>query len=243
MRQSAFVETYGDLAALDKVTTLQSLLNEAGRIFARSGGSHTLASLIHTARTPRSVRRQNILFNNCSREWLDRYIECNYIYEDPTYKRGSMAHGPQYWSTIRAAMSNRVEFDIFDLAASFGMKDGVTFVVPTADSSVGILTIAGERISDAPSDRAQLALVTQYAIGKAIALRTATGRYGNEFELTQREREILLWASEGKTDWEIGAILGISQFTADKYMRRLKEKLNASTRTHVIARALRLGLI
>lgn len=156
MPQSAFIETYSDLAALDKVTTLQSLLNEAGRIFARSGGKYTLASLIHSARTPRDVRRGNILLNSCPQEWLDLYIERNYIYDDPTYKRGAISYGPQYWSTFRKSMQHRVELDIFDLAESFGLKDGITFVIPTADSTAGIISIAGDRISDSPGDLAQL---------------------------------------------------------------------------------------
>jgi LuxR family quorum sensing-dependent transcriptional regulator len=61
--------------------------------------------------------------------------------------------------------------------------------------------------------------------------------------LSPREKEVLQWAAEGKTEWEIGRILGLSEHTADKAIRSARSKLNASNRTQVIAQAIRLGLI
>lgn len=62
-------------------------------------------------------------------------------------------------------------------------------------------------------------------------------------ELSRREREVLQWAAEGKTDWEIGMILGLSEHTADKFIRLACRKLYAANRTHAVAQAIRLGLI
>jgi LuxR family quorum sensing-dependent transcriptional regulator len=64
-----------------------------------------------------------------------------------------------------------------------------------------------------------------------------------ETALSTREREVLQWAAEGKTEWEIGTILGLSEHTADKFIRSARSKLNAENRTHAVARAMRLGLI
>jgi LuxR family quorum sensing-dependent transcriptional regulator len=49
--------------------------------------------------------------------------------------------------------------------------------------------------------------------------------------------------AEGKSDWEIGMILSISEHTADKMMRAVRLKLAATTRTHAVAKAIRLGII
>jgi len=54
---------------------------------------------------------------------------------------------------------------------------------------------------------------------------------------------VLQWAAEGKTDWEIGMILGLSEHTADKFIRLACRKLYAANRTHAVAQAIRLGLI
>jgi LuxR family quorum sensing-dependent transcriptional regulator len=66
---------------------------------------------------------------------------------------------------------------------------------------------------------------------------------GGQIALSRREQEALQWAAEGKTEWEIGRILGLSEHTAEKFIRSACSKLHAGNRTHAVARALRLGLI
>ena len=61
--------------------------------------------------------------------------------------------------------------------------------------------------------------------------------------LSKREQEVLQWAAEGKTEWEIGLILGVSEHTAGKFIRLAHLKLHAGNRTHAVAQAMRLGLI
>ena len=61
--------------------------------------------------------------------------------------------------------------------------------------------------------------------------------------LSKREQEVLQWAAEGKTEWEMGLILGVSEHTADKFIRSARLKLHATNRTHAVAQAIRLGLI
>ena len=64
-----------------------------------------------------------------------------------------------------------------------------------------------------------------------------------DITLSEREHEVLQWAAEGKTEWEIGLILGVSEHTADKFIRSARLKLHAGNRTHAVAQAMRLGLI
>jgi DNA-binding CsgD family transcriptional regulator len=55
--------------------------------------------------------------------------------------------------------------------------------------------------------------------------------------LTGREREVLDWLARGKTDRDIGDILGISPRTVHKHLQRIYEKLGVETRTAAVARA------
>ena len=64
-----------------------------------------------------------------------------------------------------------------------------------------------------------------------------------EITLSKREQEVLQWAAEGKTEWEIGTILGLSEHTVEKFIRSARGKLHAGNRTHAVAQAIRLGLI
>jgi LuxR family quorum sensing-dependent transcriptional regulator len=60
--------------------------------------------------------------------------------------------------------------------------------------------------------------------------------------LTPRESETLTWVVRGKTDWEIGKIMQISEHGADKHLRALREKLGVSTRAGIVAEAFRRDL-
>lgn len=61
--------------------------------------------------------------------------------------------------------------------------------------------------------------------------------------LTARELECLTWGSQGKTNWEIGMIMNISEATVKKHMKNVEDKLNCTGRTHSVASAIRRGLI
>ena len=56
--------------------------------------------------------------------------------------------------------------------------------------------------------------------------------------LTPREREVMQWLAGGKTDRDIGEILGISPRTVHKHLQRIYEKLGVETRTAAVVRAM-----
>jgi len=56
--------------------------------------------------------------------------------------------------------------------------------------------------------------------------------------LTRREEDSLMFVAEGKTDWEIGAIFGISETTARFHVDNARKKLGAANRAHAVARFL-----
>lgn len=61
--------------------------------------------------------------------------------------------------------------------------------------------------------------------------------------MTQRETEIIKWVSHGKTAWEVGMILGISYITVNNHISSARAKLDAVSTTHLVAKALRQGII
>jgi DNA-binding CsgD family transcriptional regulator len=62
-------------------------------------------------------------------------------------------------------------------------------------------------------------------------------------ELTVREREVLCWAAEGKTDDEMSAILNISTSTIRFHWKKIFKKLEAYGRMYAVTKAVRLQLI
>ena len=61
--------------------------------------------------------------------------------------------------------------------------------------------------------------------------------------LTPRELEGLRWTMEGKTAWELGNILGISERTAVLHVNNATHKLGCVNKHQAVLKALRLGLI
>ena len=61
--------------------------------------------------------------------------------------------------------------------------------------------------------------------------------------LSDRERECLIWVSEGKTTDEVALILGVSGNTVNSYITHAIQKLSASNRAMAIATAIRSGII
>lgn len=57
--------------------------------------------------------------------------------------------------------------------------------------------------------------------------------------LTDRESEVLLWVARGKTNRDIGEILGMSPRTVNKHLEHIFEKLGVETRTAAAAAAVR----
>jgi DNA-binding CsgD family transcriptional regulator len=51
------------------------------------------------------------------------------------------------------------------------------------------------------------------------------------FSLTAREAEVLYWVIQGKTNRDIGDILGASPATVKKHLERVYTKLGVETRT------------
>ena len=60
--------------------------------------------------------------------------------------------------------------------------------------------------------------------------------------VSARELEILHWVREGKSNDEIGLILGISGLTVKNHLQRLYRLLGVSNRAHAIARGMALHL-
>lgn len=58
----------------------------------------------------------------------------------------------------------------------------------------------------------------------------------DEVRLTDRERDALAWVAEGKSDWEISVILGISESTVRFHVDNGRRKLGAGNRAQAVAR-------
>jgi DNA-binding CsgD family transcriptional regulator len=61
--------------------------------------------------------------------------------------------------------------------------------------------------------------------------------------LTSKEAECLRWCKEGKTNWEIGEIMSISERTVEFHLSNTTKKLGVSNRITAVVKGIQLGLI
>jgi DNA-binding NarL/FixJ family response regulator len=73
--------------------------------------------------------------------------------------------------------------------------------------------------------------------------RAAAGRRGPERSLTPREREVLQLLTEGKTNKEIGVVLGVTTKTAETHRAHILTKLNLHSMSELVRYAIRNRII
>jgi LuxR family quorum-sensing system transcriptional regulator CciR len=56
--------------------------------------------------------------------------------------------------------------------------------------------------------------------------------------LTPRQRDCVVLVAQGKSDWEIGQLLGISESTVHKHIEDAKRRFAVSTRIQLVVRSL-----
>lgn len=61
--------------------------------------------------------------------------------------------------------------------------------------------------------------------------------------LTQRELEVLRWVCQGKSNIEIGIILGISPLTVKNHVQGILRRLNVQNRTQAVGKAINLNIL
>ena len=68
-----------------------------------------------------------------------------------------------------------------------------------------------------------------------------TQSLGRALRLTDREAEVLYWVMQGKTNWELGSILTISEKTAARHLENIFSKLQVENRTAAVRVAIEAG--
>ncbi len=239
-------QTYDVIGKLNSAVTAQDICDGLTSFTGRYGLTLMMAASLpepHERKT--LVRRRHLLVGAFPPAWMDRYFTQDYAHIDPIVRRSKCDLSPFLWS--EAAPFARAEHSavvnrMFGEAREFNLKAG--FVVPlmTLEGAVIAASLGGEAADVPPEARGMIGMISAFAIGRAIQLRDWE-RKRTRSKLTAREVECLKWAADGKTEWEISAILKISEHTADKHLANARCKLGAANRAQAVANAIRWGII
>jgi len=90
--------------------------------------------------------------------------------------------------------------------------------------------VSGYLLKDAPSDRLADAIRRVHAGGRAVDAELAAEAWGEGDPLTDRERQVLRLAADGKSGHEIAGELGLSEGTVRNYLSEAISKVGGKNR-------------
>ncbi len=230
---------------LDRARNAEDIASGLLRHLRHMGADHVIATAMPVPGATRREQLKGVLFSQIPAEWVTRYASKGYAFRDPTIRRMTQLAGSFYWNELEKGEigddpSVRV---ILQEGAELGLKQGFSTSMLTLDRQLVGFSASGENFETNPEAKGLLTLAATYAIGRVIALQQESSDQVREIRLSEREREALQWASDGKGDWEIGELMNISEHGADKHLRSARSKLGAINRTQAVAEAIRRGLI
>lgn len=186
-----------------------------------------------------------LLLNNRPKEYVDRYIEKNYVMRDPVVTELRRTLSPFSWKDLRARRDlTKGEKAIMNEAHEFGAQDGLIIPIVTPSGSMALFSPCGLEPDLSDRARAAIEVIGMYsfhALKRAIIKSQRTDAIHTP--LTPREREIMQWVATGKSDEEIGTILSLSTTTVTWHVENAKHKLDAFRRTYAVVQAIRFGEI
>jgi len=146
---------------------------------------------------------------------------------------------PFWWR--RGARGAPVPVSLAEFENVLGL-DGAGIAFPlSAEAGRGLAVFTG--LAALPSD-ARIVEIHRRCAGLLSALiETAQSPAGDRPAMSNRELDCLRLTADGRTSEEIAEMLGLSTHTATQYLTSAAQKLDAVSRTHAVAKALRLGLI
>lgn len=175
-----------------------------------------------------------IINGNYPMEWLQVYGGDELYFIDPLILHNFTNPGPQLWedtySIYREKLSNT-----YLASQDFGLKYGVSgglYTETTQTNSLFSFSAPGKNFGE--HHKSILAAVTPHIHQALVRVFRVSSTHQSE-PLSEREKEIMYWVKEGKTNWEISTILDISERTVKFHVQNIERKLNAVNKAHAVA--------
>ena len=176
---------------------------------------------------------------------MSHYKANLYEKKDPVPRYGFETMRPFTWELIQQTRELKADAKkVMNEAKEAGLLDGVAIPICGHNgelAGVGMASSIGGIRPDLSVLRKLRTLAMEFHL--AFTELEKKDRAVGNIHLTSREKEILLWVAEGKSDSVIADIIGVSHAAIRFHMNNIFKKLDANERTFATVKALRLGLI
>lgn len=215
--------------------------------FAQELGFDTVSATAVQDETPGCSHFEGV--DNIPQSFVDKFEDTSIWHVDPVAQHCKRSSVPIVWD--QSTYQSRGLAHQWEEQASFGLCTGIAVALHMPEGRHFVIGV--DRKESLPSDRSVLTRVVADLQLFAVHAQEAAWRLllPNHFDsqsqpkanLTPRELECLRWTMEGKTAWEVGTILGITERTAVLHINNAMHKLDCTSKHQAVLKALRLGLI
>ena len=187
-----------------------------------------------------------ITIDNTPQAYKDAFTNRQNGRRDPVMQHCKRQSVPIIWDQSTYVKSGMA--DKWEEQARYGISAGICLALHMPEGRHFVLGV--ERDQPVPSDAAELTrmvadlqLFAVHAQDAALRILAPSVLDPTLPALTPRELEVLRWTMEGKTAWEVGNLLGITERTAALHVNNATHKLGCVNKHQAVLRALRLGLL
>ncbi|ACX90120.1 LuxR family transcriptional regulator [Pectobacterium parmentieri] len=196
-----------------------------------------------------------LIISNHHDEWREIYQANNYQHIDPVVIAALNKITPFPWDEDLLVSTQLKMSKIFNLSREHNITNGYTFVLHDHSNNLVMLSIMIDEsnvsniddVIESNKDKLQMTLMTIHAETISLyreMIRNKEDERSNDKDIfSQRENEILYWASMGKTYQEIALILDIKTGTVKFHIGNVVKKLGVLNAKHAIRLGIELQLI
>ncbi len=239
------LEPYWGRRALDFVDAIEASANSASvisqfeRIIGDLGFHGYIMAGIPTAGQSLA---QTTIANGWPAEWFELYNREGLCAVDPIPRHCFNVLNPFEWKDAPCDRDrDPAGHSVMMRAHDFRFDQG--FCIPIHyDDATGAVSIAGERPYLDAQTKSALHLIGVFAHGRLRALARVPSATTARC-LSSIEAEVLRWAARGKTAWETGQILRMSERNVRWHLEEAQRKLMTNNKTATVAVALVKGEI
>ncbi|MFO0701706.1 MAG: LuxR family transcriptional regulator [Nitrospira sp.] len=178
-------------------------------------------------------------------EWIKLYWQNGYFEVDPVLQAALNKAGTQHWGTTYREATSPKQQEFMAAAKEFGLGDGIT--TGSSDPACRVATFCSFASADSVDATRYVPLIEYFGHYVHMALLRTAPQKAQSMDrcvkkLTLRELTILNWVKNGKTNWEIAQIMGVTERTIRFHVESIFSKLDVTSRSQAVATAIEHGL-
>lgn len=186
----------------------------------------------------------SLIWTNYPAAWREIYQQDKLHLVDSTVNHALHHLKPLLWNQTNFRTHD--ECVLYEQAAGFGLKVGITLPIHGPKGEFGLLNFASDcRITHADmlASVSTLILTRDLAFECGLRLSSSDTQKPRKSPFTPKETECLKWLTNGKTSWEIAKILTCSEATINFHVSNILKKLGVLNRQQAVVKSLMEGWI